>query len=1537
MAEAALAVVLPAYNGCEALQRCLAALERHTPPEVCVRLVDDASTDPRVLPLLQAFARRRPGTTLRENAINGGFVASVNGELASTAGDVVLLNSDTEVTAGWIEGLLRCRDSSPAIGIVCPLSNNATLLSLQGLEVLFGGPGTDAIADCVRAAGPPSYPRIPTAVGFCMLVTRALLERAGPLDPAFGHGYGEENDLSMRATDLGFEIACCDDVYVRHAGAASFGTGRAQEALRERNRALLDRRWPRYEPQVSAWMRANPLRPIAERINAACERSRMPGRPRVLHVMHGFDTVGGVEQHTRGIIEALREDVAFNVVVQNGAPGAWCDFVEERRHPHLRVAALNQGLRALGVQVLEFPANVRDESVERAFEAFLAGGYDVVHFHSPVGWNTMRLPGLARRSGARVVVGVHDMGWMCADYNMVIGVQERPCGRVAARGADEGCVQCIRGKSLVVGAAAEDDVPDFIDERLAAAARAMADADVVVCPSRFAAGRVEAAFGAGHAREIRVIGHGVQELPRIYRAADRPVLTVAVLGRFSPRKGAPELLEAAGRLQGERIVFESWGPIDGRVREQAIRLGVRLNGPYGIADLARHLRGVDLVMVPTRLEETFCLTLAEAQALGIPVAAARIGAIPERIRDGENGFLFEPGDVDAMVALLVRLRDDRSLLAGVAARLAAERPKTIEENAAEYLALYRELAARHGEPAPVARRAPPDIRIHASSPRRRTPLGSEDYDRWLDAQSPMRAPRAGSVTLKVIELPEGEDAEGARALNRAIAQCEAEWVVLAEAGDRIAEGALEEVSAAIAGEPRAAFVFGDHDAMSSRGERYDPVFKPRFDAELLRHAPYVAGLCALRRERCLAMGGLEVGGWLGVVEFALRLASLEDPALLASVRGIVVHRLDSNLAKLERPEFKRRMGEIVDKARGPAGARAVRLAATPGTPAMWSYGQAETAGVSVFLHDARSKRDAELCLDALLRAGSRIAELFVDLPEEAAAQLRGQLGAATPLIVAPLDAALQAATSEWIAVVDARCRAFTPGWVERLLQGIPGDFVAGIAPQLATASGSRISGAMVMGGGPWSVVGPMPVAAGRGSLDALYSNPREVACLSPHLSLWRGRAVRSRGAPSGLARAGRFGVAHLSLAMRERGLSLLERPFAAARLDEPVAPPRKSAAEKEVPADVAWMRERLGARLEDDPCFHPALARTSASLALLPRFAPPRAGVLRVCAFPYDHWGSGAMRVRQPCAAMERAGIAEVAMMQTQDSGRVPNGLEWRRIGADTLLAHNFFHDFQLVALDEYARSSSALRVLGMDDLLTDLPAGNPYAKTIYPDIAERIARAVARCDRLVVSTQELADAYGRGTDVRVIPNAIDAEAWGALRNDLRDGPRPRVGWAGGRQHHDDLLLLEQVVAATAGEVDWVFLGMCPPSLRRHAAEYHTIVSVADYPAKLASLGLDIAVAPLQDNAFNRAKSDLKILEYGALGIPVIASPVGPYHGTPVLLAADRDGWIDALRALVRDPDARGARGRQLQEWVLTNRSLAAILPQWQRALSRDG
>jgi glycosyltransferase involved in cell wall biosynthesis len=187
-----------------------------------------------------------------------------------------------------------------------------------------------------------------------------------------------------------------------------------------------------------------------------------------------------------------------------------------------------------------------------------------------------------------------------------------------------------------------------------------------------------------------------------------------------------------------------------------------------------------------------------------------------------------------------------------------------------------------------------------------------------------------------------------------------------------------------------------------------------------------------------------------------------------------------------------------------------------------------------------------------------------------------------------------------------------------------------------------------------------------------------------------------------------------------------------------------------------------------------------------------------------------------------------------------------------------------------------------------------------------------------------------------VIPNALSEAVWAGFANRPRGGERPRVGWAGARQHLDDLATIVRLVEETHREIDWVFLGMCPPALRRHAKEVHEMVPVAHYPAKLASLGLDAAIAPLVDHAFNRAKSDLKVLEYGVLGIPVIASNVGPYRATPTLLVDGIDGWIDAVRMLARDREAAAARGNILQSWVLTHRMLAPMLSRWCRALNRE-
>jgi glycosyltransferase involved in cell wall biosynthesis len=188
--------------------------------------------------------------------------------------------------------------------------------------------------------------------------------------------------------------------------------------------------------------------------------------------------------------------------------------------------------------------------------------------------------------------------------------------------------------------------------------------------------------------------------------------------------------------------------------------------------------------------------------------------------------------------------------------------------------------------------------------------------------------------------------------------------------------------------------------------------------------------------------------------------------------------------------------------------------------------------------------------------------------------------------------------------------------------------------------------------------------------------------------------------------------------------------------------------------------------------------------------------------------------------------------------------------------------------------------------------------------------------------------------DIVVVPNNLDGTRWLGLRSLRRVGRKPRVGWAGALQHLGDLDWLEPAVRQLSREVEWVFMGMCPDGLRPYVHEFHEPVAFDDYPRKLASLDLDLAIAPLEMHVFNEGKSDLRLLEYGALGWPVIASDIYPYQNKPVVcLPNDPARWIAAIRERVNDLDALAVEGDRLRDWVHANRLLENNLDAWMNAL----
>jgi GT2 family glycosyltransferase len=255
-------VVVPIHNALEALDACLASLDRTLPPGSPVLLADDASPDPRIEPMARGWCERSAlAARYVRRPRNLGFPANCNAAFAETGdADVVLLNSDTVATAGWLEQLVRCAASDPRIATITPWSNNAEICSWPRFCEDNPAPEfPDAVAEAAAGLA-PEYPELPTAVGFCMYVRRAALRQLGDFDAeTFGRGYGEENDFCLRAAAMGWRNVLCDTAYVVHRGGASFGP--LDMAPGGDNLARLLARWPDYNERVARFIMADPLAP----------------------------------------------------------------------------------------------------------------------------------------------------------------------------------------------------------------------------------------------------------------------------------------------------------------------------------------------------------------------------------------------------------------------------------------------------------------------------------------------------------------------------------------------------------------------------------------------------------------------------------------------------------------------------------------------------------------------------------------------------------------------------------------------------------------------------------------------------------------------------------------------------------------------------------------------------------------------------------------------------------------------------------------------------------------------------------------------------------------------------------------------------------------------------------------------------------------------------------------------------------------------------------------------------------------------------
>jgi len=280
----------------------------------------------------------------------------------------------------------------------------------------------------------------------------------------------------------------------------------------------------------------------------------------------------------------------------------------------------------------------------------------------------------------------------------------------------------------------------------------------------------------------------------------------------------------------------------------------------------------------------------------------------------------------------------------------------------------------------------------------------------------------------------------------------------------------------------------------------------------------------------------------------------------------------------------------------------------------------------------------------------------------------------------------------------------------------------------------------------------------------------------------------------------------------------------------------------------------------------------------------------------------------------------------------------------------NFGGEYTLRSL-LHARSFGKLTHYDTDDLLTELYEGHRLKKLYKEKKLDVITKQCYEVAHLTSVTQvKFAERIAPfvGGMLVVIKNAIDFEVpcWNAPKIQMKNKKLVRIGWVGGIHHEEDVKEFAAValrVNAKVGKenVHWGFYGKPQPGeekdnwqldvwdnyekyLSAGISNYSIYPAMPSYDYGRMYTNIDISIAPLQMNAFNDSKSEIKVIEAGIYKIPLIASDVGCYdehivngkNGYLIPNDVGPQGFVKPLVDLIKHKKKRLELGKNLHELV---------------------
>ncbi|WP_304125524.1 glycosyltransferase [Methanosphaera cuniculi] len=650
-------VIIPIYNAYEDTRKCIKSVLKYTNTQYELLLIDDASPDKRINPMLREFSEKYDHIHLITNTKNHGFVSNVNLGITSSSNDVVLLNSDTIVTPNWLRKLKISAYLGRNIGTVTPLSNNAGAFSVPIIgktNIIDEKLGLEATSNIIEKINDPKI-STPTAHGFCMYIKRAVIDDIGLFDMGFNMGYCEENDFSMRAFNAGWENVIDPTVYIYHNQGSSFGKKR--QKLMDTNRKYLETKHPDYKAKVTEFLESEDYLHVREDIGDALANEKIinedNNKKNILYVIH--ESKGGTPYTTNDLMQHISDD--YNVYLLTSGKF----YIKLYKFQPVKLST-NKGLengaefqkdlfriykrKIKSTYSIQRPYNEEFEQVY--FNILVNLHIDIVHIRHLI-YHTFDMPRVAHALGLKVILSFHDLYYICPSHNL-IDDRGQYCGgyctpKIPQRGKTSVC-------SVMKGINAPEDVRSFLPKWRKSISEMYKYCDEFITTSQSTYDLYTEFYPELKEKPFHIIEHGRDlKTPDIIDITPDKVDTtkpikIAIPGNINIGKGIFFINKLKEYDIENRLELHFMGDVYGQFRFN--KLGIQ-HGAYKRSDFKKIIDEIDPMFIGifSIWPETYCHTLTEAWSTGVPPITMDIGALGERVKSNGGGFIISDDPKEA--------------------------------------------------------------------------------------------------------------------------------------------------------------------------------------------------------------------------------------------------------------------------------------------------------------------------------------------------------------------------------------------------------------------------------------------------------------------------------------------------------------------------------------------------------------------------------------------------------------------------------------------------------------------------------------------------------------------------------------------------------------------------------------------------------------------------------------------------------------------------------------------------------------------------